>query len=69
MNRKLENEKSIFNIPLEVLISLLKMDFNNSEYEPVKIGTKEKPNFLNHYVTGIDKSLFQRKKLKGKSNV
>ena len=69
MNRKLENEKSIFNIPLEALISLLKMDFNNSEYEPVKIGTKEKPNFLNHYVTGIDKSLFQRKKLKGKSNV
>jgi len=66
MNRKLETEKSIFSIPLEILISLLKMDFNNSKYEPVKIGTKEKPNFLNHYVTGIDKSLFQRKKFKGK---
>lgn len=66
MNRKLENEKSIFNLPLEILISLLKMDFSNSEYEAVKIGTKEKPNFLNHYVTGIDKSLFQRRKFKGK---
>ena len=66
MNQKLESENSIFNIPLEILISLLKMDFNNSEYEAVKIGTKEKPNFLNHYVTGIDKSLFQRRKFKGK---
>ena len=66
MNQKLESENSIFNIPLEILISLLKMDFNNSEYEAVKIGTTEKPNFLNHYVTGIDKSLFQRRKFKGK---
>lgn len=66
MNRRLENEKSIFNLPLEILISLLKMDFSGSEYEAVKIGTKEKPNFLNHYVTGIDKSLFQRRKFKGK---
>jgi nitrate reductase molybdenum cofactor assembly chaperone len=66
MNEKLEYEKSIFNIPLEILISLLQMDFNKSEYEAVKIGTKDKPNFLNHYVTGIDKSLFQRRKFKGK---
>jgi len=66
MNQKLESENSIFNIPIEILISLLEMDFNNSEYEAVKIGTKEKPNFLNHYVTGIDKSLFERKKFKGK---
>ena len=66
MNQKLESENSIFNIPLEILISLLKMDFSDSEYEAVKIGTKEKPNFLNHYVTGIDKSLFQRRKFKGK---
>jgi len=66
MNQKLESEKSIFNIPLEILISLLQMDFSHSEYEAVKIGSKEKPNFLNHYVTGIDKSLFQRKKFKGK---
>jgi hypothetical protein len=66
MNEKLEYEKSIFNIPLEILISLLQMDFNKSEYEAVKIGTKDKPNFLNHYVTGIDKSLFGRKQFKGK---
>jgi len=66
MNQKLENEKSIFSIPMEILIVLLQMDFNNSEYEAVKIGTKEKPDFLNHYITGIDKSLFERKKFKGK---
>lgn len=66
MNQKLESENSIFNIPLEILISLLEMDFNNSEYEAVKIGSKEKPNFLNNYITGIDKSLFERKKFKGK---
>lgn len=66
MNQKLENERSIFNLPIEILISLLEMDFNNSEYEAVKIGSKEKPNFLNNYITGIDKSLFERKKFKGK---
>ncbi len=66
MNEKLEREKSIFNFPLEILISLLKMDFNNSEYEAAKIGSKEKPIFLNNYITGIDKSLFERKKFKGK---
>ena len=66
MSEKLESEKSIFNIPLEILISLLEMDFNNSEYEAVKIGTKEKPDFLNHYVTGIDKSLFGKKQFKRK---
>jgi nitrate reductase assembly molybdenum cofactor insertion protein NarJ len=66
MNQKLESEKSIFGIPLEILISLLKIDFNNSDYEAVKIGSKEKPDFLNHYVTGIDKSLFGRKQFKGK---
>ncbi len=66
MNQKLESENSIFNIPIEILIALLEMDFNNSEYEAVKIGSKEKPDFLNHYITGIDKSLFERKKFKGK---
>ncbi len=66
INQKLENENSIFNIPIEILISLLKIDFDNSEYEAVKIGTKEKPNFLNHYVTGIDKSLFGKRQLKRK---
>ena len=66
MNQKLESGKSIFNIPMEILIALLEMDFNNSEYEAVKIGTKGKPDFLNHYITGIDKSLFERRKLKGK---
>ena len=66
MSEKLEREKSIFNFPLEILISLLKIDFSNSEYEAVKIGSKGKPNFLNNYITGIDKSLFERKKLKGK---
>ena len=66
ISQKLESENSIFNIPVEILISLLKMDFDNSEYEAVKIGSKEKPNFLNHYVTGIDKSLFGRKQFKRK---
>ncbi|NQU52493.1 MAG: hypothetical protein HQ522_08130 [Bacteroidetes bacterium] len=69
MSQKLESENSIFNIPLEILISLLEMDFNNSEYEAVKIGTKDKPDFLNHYVTGIDKSLFGRKQFKRKRDV
>ncbi len=66
INQKLEIENSIFNIPVEILISLLKMDFNNSEYEAVKIGTKEKPDFLNNYITGIDKSLFGKRQLKRK---
>lgn len=69
MSQKLESENSIFNIPLEILISLLEMDFNNSEYEAVKIGTKDKPDFLNNYVTGIDKSLFGRKQFKRKRDV
>ena len=64
--QKLENENSIFNIPVEILISLLKSDFDNSEYEAVKIGSKEKPNFLNNYVTGIDKSLFGKRQFKRK---
>ncbi len=42
------------------------MDFDNSEYEAVKIGTKEKPDFLNNYITGIDKSLFGKRQLKRK---
>ncbi|NOR75126.1 MAG: hypothetical protein GQ525_08190 [Draconibacterium sp.] len=66
INQKLENENNIFNIPVEILISLLKMDFDNSEYEAVKIGSKGKPNFLNHYVAGIDKSLFGKKQFKRK---
>ncbi len=66
MLQKLENENSIFKIPVEILISLLEQDFSHSEYEAVKIGSKGKPNFLNHYVTGIDKSLFGRKQFKGK---
>lgn len=66
MQQKLESEKNIFTLPMEILIALLEMDFSNSEYEAVKIGEKEKPNFLNHYITGIDKSLFERKKFKGK---
>ncbi len=66
INQKLENENSIFNIPVEILISLLKMDFDISKYEAVKIGTKEKPDFLNNYITGIDKSLFGKRQLKRK---
>ena len=66
ISQKLESENSIFNIPVEILISLLKSDFDNSEYEAVKIGSKEKPNFLNNYVTGIDKSLFGKRQFKRK---
>jgi nitrate reductase assembly molybdenum cofactor insertion protein NarJ len=66
MNQKLVSENSVFNIPMEILIALLEMDFDNSEYEAVKIGLKEKPDFLNHYITGIDKSLFERKQFKRK---
>ena len=66
ISQKLESENSIFNIPVEILISLLKSDFDNSEYEAVKIETKEKPNFLNNYVTGIDKSLFGKRQFKRK---
>ncbi len=65
IKQKLQSGRSIFNIPVEILIALLETDFNNSEYEAVKIGTKGKPNFLNNYITGIDKSLFERKKHKG----
>ncbi len=66
MNPKLVRANSIFNIPMEILIALLEMDFNNSEYEAVKIGSEDKPDFLNNYITGIDKSLFERKHKKGK---
>lgn len=66
MVQKLESENNIFKIPVEILISLLEHDFENSEYEAIKIGTKDKPNFLNHYVTGIDKSLFGKKQFKSK---
>ncbi len=66
MSQKLESEKSIFNTPMEILIALLQLDFNNPEYEAIKIGTKEKPDFLNNYITGIDTSLFERKKFKRK---
>ncbi len=66
MQQKLERERNIFTLPVEILMALIEMEYSNSEYEAVKIGTKEKPNFLSHYITGIDKSLFERKKLKGK---
>ena len=66
INPKLVRAKSIFSIPMEILIALLEMDFNNSEYEAVKIGSEDKPDFLNNYITGIDKSLFERKQKKGK---
>jgi nitrate reductase assembly molybdenum cofactor insertion protein NarJ len=66
MNQKLAKEKNIFSIPMDILIKLLKTEFGESEYEAVKIGTKEKPGFLNHYITGIDTSLFERKKYKNK---
>ncbi len=65
INPKLVRAKSIFSIPMEILIALLEMDFNNSEYEAVKIGSEDKPDFLNIYITGIDKSLFERKRKKG----
>lgn len=67
MNQKLKNEKNIFSVPMDLLIQLLKMEFGESEYEAIKIGTKEKPDFLNNYITGIDTSLFERKKFKGKT--
>jgi nitrate reductase assembly molybdenum cofactor insertion protein NarJ len=66
IGQKLENENNIFKIPVEILISLLEHDFENSEYEAVKIGTIDKPNFLSHYVTGIDMSLFGKKQFKSK---
>jgi nitrate reductase assembly molybdenum cofactor insertion protein NarJ len=69
MNPKLVRANSIFNIPMEILIALLEMDFNNSEYEAVKIGSDDKPDFLKNYITGIDKSLLERKHKKGKRNV
>lgn len=69
MIQKLESENNIYRIPVEILISLLEQDFENSEYEAVKIGTKDKPGFLNHYVTGIDQSLFDKKPFKIRRDV
>jgi len=69
MIQKLESENNIYRIPVEILISLLEQDFENSEYEAVKIGTKDKPGFLNHYVTGIDQSLFAKKPFKLRRDV
>jgi len=66
MVQKLENDNNIYKIPVEILISMLEVDFSNSEFEAVKIGTEDKPNFLNNYVTGIDKSLFERKQFNRK---
>lgn len=65
MNPKLVAANSIFSIPMEILIALLEMDFGNSEYEAVKIGSEDKPDFLKNYITGIDRSLFERKQKKG----
>ena len=67
--QKLKSGNNIYEIPVVILISLLEQDFENSDYEAVKIGTKEKPEFLNHYVTGIDKSLFERKPFKLRRDV
>ena len=67
--QKLESESNIYKIPVGILISLLEQDFENSEYEAVMIGTKDKPKFLDHYVTGIDKSLFEKKPLKLRRDV
>ncbi len=67
--QKLESESNIYKIPVGILISLLEQDFENSEYEAVRIGTKDKPKFLDHYVTGIDKSLFEKKPLKLRRDV
>lgn len=64
--QKLESENNIFKIPVEILIMLLEQDFENSEYEAIKIGTKDKPGFLSHYIMGIDKSLFEKKQFKSK---
>jgi nitrate reductase assembly molybdenum cofactor insertion protein NarJ len=67
--QKLESESNIYKIPMGILISLLEQDFENSEYEAIKIGTKDKPGYLNHYVTGIDKSLFEKKPYKLRRDV
>jgi len=67
--QKLKSGNNIYEIPVIILISLLEQDFKNSDYEVVKIGTKEKPEFLNHYVTGIDKSLFEKKPFKLRRDV
>ena len=67
--QKLESERNIYRIPVEILISLLELDFKDSEYEAIKIGTKDKPGFLNHYVTGIDQSLFVKKPFKLRRDV
>ena len=67
--QKLKSGNNIYEIPVIILISLLEQDFQNSDYEAVKIGTKEKPEFLNHYVTGIDKSLFEKKPFKLRRDV
>jgi nitrate reductase assembly molybdenum cofactor insertion protein NarJ len=66
MLQKLENENNIYKIPVSILISLLEEDFSDSEFEAVKIGAGDKPNFLNNYVTGIDLSLFEKKQSKRK---
>ncbi len=66
MVQKLENENNIYKIPVEILISLLEEDFSNSEFEAVKVGTSDKPNFLDNYITGIDLSLFERNQFKRK---
>ncbi len=62
--QKLESENNIYKIPVKILISLLEQQFQNSEYEALVIGTQDKPSFLNHYATGIDKSLFGKKPFK-----
>jgi len=67
--QKLKRGNNIYEIPVKVLISLLEQDYKNSDYEAVKIGIKEKPEFLNHYVTGIDKSLFEKKPFKLRRDV
>jgi nitrate reductase assembly molybdenum cofactor insertion protein NarJ len=69
MLQKLESENNIYSIPVEVLILLLEQDFEDSEYEAVKIGTKDKPKFLNHYVTGMDHSLLRKKPFKLRRDV
>jgi len=69
MLQKLETENNIYRIPVEILISFLEQDFEDSEYEAVKIGTKDKPGFLNHYVSGIDQSLFVKKPFKIRRDV
>ena len=66
MLQKLENDNNIYKIPVRILNSMLEEDFSNSEFEAAKIGTGDKPNFLNNYVTGIDLSLFERKQFNRK---